>query len=373
MSSEDNGAGGGPPLAGVKVVEIGGGIAAGFAARQFAGYGADVVRIEPWEERPPLTEYEALYLLAGKTRITATPEEFARLARAADVVIEDGMPGTLARLGVPVDALRAANPALVVVSITPFGQTGPYRDFKATNLVSFAMGGIMGITGDRERHPLVTGGANQAHYWGGLHGFSAAVTALVGAQLQGEGDWLDISMQACAAGTLELYGSGTAMGGPVMPRLGNQTLAEWGIYPCIDGYVGVFTLQRQVKGLFDAMGKSELYTPDAFADPLYRRVHVEEMTVLMYEFTLQYTMQELLDLGRQWKVPIGAAKTPGELLESEAFAERGVWDEVQSDHGPLKVPGRVLPGFGWNPLTTVHPVQAGTAALGNAWTEAVTA
>lgn len=359
-----------PPLTGVRVVEIGGGVAAAFVGRQFAGHGADVVRVEGLADGPPLTEHEATYLLAGRPRVTATPAEVARLAAVADVLVEDGAPGRLEALGLAVPALRAANPALVVVSITPFGQTGPYRTFRATNLVSFAMGGIMGLTGDPDRHPLVTGGANQAHVWGALHAFSAAVTALLGAQLHGEGDWVDISMQACAAGTLELYGPGTANGGPVVRRLGNQTLAEWGVYPCADGWMGVFALQRQVKGLFDAMGVPERFTPDTFADPLYRRTHVEELTVMLYEFALAHTMDELLALGRRHKVPIGVARTPDQLRSSDALAARGLWDDVDDDLAPgttVQVPARVLPGLAWRPLTSVQPVVHGIGGLGPVW------
>ena len=176
---------------------------------------------------------------------------------AADILVEEGPPGRLERLGLNPAELRAAKPSLVIMSISPFGQTGPYRDYKSTNIVSFAMGGIMSLTGAFDRQPLVSGGS-QAQYLGGLHGFAAAVTAHLGAVLNGEGDWIDISLQDVSAGMLELYAPSTAVGGPVLPRMGNQTRAEWGIYPLLDGWVGIFALQRQVRNLFDAIGDPEL-------------------------------------------------------------------------------------------------------------------
>ena len=129
------------------MLEIGGGIPAAFATRLLAGFGADVVRVEGHAEGPPLTDAEEVYLVAGKRRVSGDVNVRA-LARASDILVEDGAPGRLEALGLPPGELRSAQPSLVIVSITPFGQTGPYRDYKATNIVSFALGGIMSLTGD---------------------------------------------------------------------------------------------------------------------------------------------------------------------------------------------------------------------------------
>ena len=133
------------PLAGVRVLEIGGGIAAGYATRWMAGFGADVIRTEgaPGE----LTPDEEVYLVAGKRRIVASDAELRRLAIVTDILVEDGVPGAIAAHGLAPAVLRAANPALVGLSITPFGQTGPYSGFAATNIVAHAVGGIMSLTG----------------------------------------------------------------------------------------------------------------------------------------------------------------------------------------------------------------------------------
>ena len=125
----------------------------------------------------------------------------------------------------------------MVTSISPFGQTGPYAEYQSTNAVSFAIGGIMSLTGDFHREPLVTGGSH-AQYFGGLHAFGATITAYFGAVMQGEGDWIDISLQEAASATIELYAPLAAYTGYVTPRMGNQSRAEWGIYPCADGYAG---------------------------------------------------------------------------------------------------------------------------------------
>ena len=164
-------------LEGVRVLEVGGGFAAAFAARWLAGFGADVVRVDPLEES--LTADEQVYLLAGKRRIAANAGQLRALALAADIVIEDQKPGTLAGWGMSPPGLRKEKPALVVVSVTPFGQTGPYATYEADNIVAFAMGGLMSLTGHPAREPLMTGGS-QAYCLGAINAFGAAVTALTG-------------------------------------------------------------------------------------------------------------------------------------------------------------------------------------------------
>ena len=168
-------------LEGVRVLEIPGGIASGFATKQLAGYGADVVIVEGHSDSPVLTEDETTYLTAGKKRVDGNDVDLAALVRAADIVVEEGTPGRL-----PIDEWRRDNPSLVVTSISPFGQTGPYAHYAATNAVSFALGGIMSLTGDYFREPLVTGGS-QAQYYAGLHAFAATATGYLGAALLEQG------------------------------------------------------------------------------------------------------------------------------------------------------------------------------------------
>src|SRR5262245_29355537 len=102
------------PLEGVRVLELGGGIAAAFATHMLAGFGADVVRVEGLLDGPPLTPVEEVYLVAGKRRVASGEVDLAALARAADILVEDGRPGRLDELGLGPDALRADRPSLVI-------------------------------------------------------------------------------------------------------------------------------------------------------------------------------------------------------------------------------------------------------------------
>ncbi|GAB4330155.1 MAG: CoA transferase [Dehalococcoidia bacterium] len=355
----------GLPLEGVRVLEVGGGIAAAYATRWLAGYGADVVRTEG----PPdvLTDDETIYLVSGKRRIAADVPQLRALALAADIVVDDGPPGSLAERGLDPEGLRREKPPLVVVSITPFGQAGPYAEYRATNIVAHAAGGIMSLTGLPERPPLQNAGS-QAFYLGGLNGFAAAVTAYYGALVQGEGDRVDISMQECAAGMLELFGPRSAYTGegPVV-RSGNHVSAVWGIYQVKDGWGGVCALGRQIPGLFAAIGDPDLQD-ERFLDPVKRLENNDELAARMFAWFAERTKQELLELGVRYRVPFGAVLTPLELLENPSLNERGYFDAVETPAGTARVPGRPFLGFGWR-AGTLHEPAADTHEVVRDWLE----
>jgi CoA:oxalate CoA-transferase len=350
------------PLHGVRVLEVGGGIPAAFAAHLLGGYGAEVVRVEGlWEPVLPLTDDEELYLLAGKRRVAGVDGgTLARLAAAADIVIEDSPPGT-----VDVASWRRERPELVVVSVTPFGQDGPRATEPADNLISFAASGMMSLTGDPDRAPLVTGGS-QAQYVGGLNAFSAALAAHFGAVMQGEGDHVDLSIQECLAGMLELYGPASAAGEPPALRFGNYHRAAWALYPCGDGFAGVFCLERQIPALFAAIGAPEL-DEARFRDPVQRSEHDEELSAHVISWMVDHTGDELLAIGQQRRIPLGKVRTPAELLGSPALVERGFFDDVcrAGTAATTRVPGRPFAGLGWQGggvLTAAEPAPDGVLA-----------
>lgn len=352
-----------PVLKGVRVLEVGAGISVAFAAKWLAGFGADVVRIDPFNE--VLTSDEQVYLFAGKRRL-GPDTEVAPLALAADIVIEGDQPTGDSATGrrLDVEALRTKKPELVVVSITPYGQDGPNASRETTNITAFASGGIMSLTGMPQREPLLTGGS-QAFYLGGINGFGAAVTAYLGSLIHGEGDWVDISVQESMAGMLELYGPGGAAHGVASVRAGNHVRAAWGIYPCADGFAGVCALERQVPALFSVIGDPELDEP-RFRDRLQRPEHDDELQAKFYGWFAEHTKQEILDLGAKHKVPFGAVMTPNDLLENPGLAERGFFDAVATPEGVAMVPGRPFLGLPWVP-GDLHEPGADTTEVMAEW------
>jgi crotonobetainyl-CoA:carnitine CoA-transferase CaiB-like acyl-CoA transferase len=213
------------PLHGITVLDLTHHVAGPFATHLLAAYGADVIKIErpgtgdparmsgtfvggePHQDRS--TRF--LYLNTGKRSLVLDlkraegRERFLELARQADAVVENFAPRVLPSLGLDWSTLRAVNPRLVLTSISNFGQTGPHRDWAATNLTLFAAGGQMALTGESDREPLVNGGT-QALMQAGLHGFAATVTALFGARSHGRGAQVDISIQEVQAASLEAAG-----------------------------------------------------------------------------------------------------------------------------------------------------------------------
>ncbi len=286
------------------------------------------------------------------------------LALAAEIVVEDAAPGSLAARGLdPPDLLREKS-SLVITSISPFGRDGPYAGYESTNLVAHALGGILSLTGLASRPPLCNGGS-QAEYLGGLNAFGASLTAYFGALVHGEGDWIDISLQDCAAGMLELYGPRGAVEGEATVRLGNQVSATWGLYPCADGFAGLCALARQIPAFFELLGDPDLQD-ERFSDPLKRLENNDELEARVWVWFSDKTREELLELGAKHKVPLGAVRTPRELLESAALRERGFFDELDTPAGRARVPGRPFLGLVWR-AGALRAEAADTAEVARDW------
>src|SRR5262249_10157037 len=248
--------------------------------------------------------------------------------------------------------LREQKPALVVTSLTAFGQTGPHAGWESTNLTAHASGGILSVTGVRGRPPLANG-ASQALQLPGLERFPASVTPSLGAPAAGEGDWIALSAQECAASMLEFHGPRSATDGLPAPRLGNRTTAIWGLYRCLDGFAGVCSLQRQARALLEGMGDPDLLQP-RFLDPMERITDDKELGQRVERFFSDKKKAELLALGLELRVPFGAVLTPLELLDSPALAQRGFFDDVSTPDGVARIPGRPFLGLDWRagPLST---------------------
>jgi crotonobetainyl-CoA:carnitine CoA-transferase CaiB-like acyl-CoA transferase len=215
----------------LRVLDLSEGVAGAYCAKLLAGFGADVIKIErpgggdplrrhgPFPDDLPHPEKGALflYLNTGKKSITL---DFAqrsgalilrRLVEGAEVVVESFPPGWLAELGLGYESLARIKPRLVMTSVTPFGQDGPYAGYRATNLTAFAAGGQMAVTGEPDREPLKNGGY-QAEYQAGLHAFAATAVAAFSADATEVGQHIDLAALECMASALEPYVSSWARG-----------------------------------------------------------------------------------------------------------------------------------------------------------------
>jgi crotonobetainyl-CoA:carnitine CoA-transferase CaiB-like acyl-CoA transferase len=243
------------------------------------------------------------------------------LLERADVFVTDLPARELDPLGFSWTALHERWPSLIMTRVTPFGDTGPYRRYAATNLICLALGGQLKITGDPGRPPLSNFGA-QAGYQAGLSAFAGTVANLLLRDADGAGDYLDLSAQDVVATNLE-HRSPALNLGLVAKRAGLNVSATYGVYPCADGWVYLTAFAPSLWERLKAMTKlSELDEP-RFATQASRLAHNDELQAVLTRWTLSKTGVELRALARRGD-PLTVAETPESLLRSEQWANRHV-------------------------------------------------
>lgn len=247
------------PLSGIRVLDASG-PAGAYCSKLFADLGAEVVLVEPREghalrRRGPYVGDVAdaersipfAYFHANKRGITLDldqpegQERFRRLARKADLVIESELPGVMASRNLAAADLIAASPKLVVTSITPFGQSGPYSHFLGEDLTLLAMGGLLYISGYPDAAPTRIYG-DQSSLMAAMFSAVASLVAVMDAESpEGKGQHVDVSIQECVAMALENTAPFFDLEGRVRKRTGlMQRYSGAGLFPCLDGYIYVF-------------------------------------------------------------------------------------------------------------------------------------
>lgn len=348
-------------LSGVKVLDLTHFIAGPYCTKLLADYGAEVIKVErpgigdstrrmgPFFGDDPHPEKSGrfLYLNTNKKGITLNLKTKAgvgilkKLAADADILVENFSPGVMQRLGLDYEELKKINPRLTVTSISNFGQTGPYRDFKSSELVGDAMGGWMMVVGDPERQPLKPGGS-QAQHVGGLFGSVGTMTAFYGSQDTGVGQHVDISLMEAVLYIQMNITSTYSYHEQITKRNGNFVWPPPGsIIPCKDGYIGVIAVTNsQWEKLCDWMGIPELIEDPAFANVVDRTENLDLLLAHIISWAMDYTPDELFREAQKRKIPFGIPASSKMLLESNHLKERGYFVEV--DHpatGKVLYPG----------------------------------
>jgi crotonobetainyl-CoA:carnitine CoA-transferase CaiB-like acyl-CoA transferase len=347
------------PLAGVTAIDLSTGVGALFCAKLLADYGADVIKIEPPGGDPsrtlgpfptdtpnPERSPAFLYLNTNKRSIVLDLEQPAdrdivlSLIDRADVVVESFQPGSMASLGLSWDTLKARKPSLVLTSVTPFGQDGPYAGYNAPNLVAYAMGGQMSMTGEPDREPLKAGGY-QAEYQAGLNAFAATVASLFAAQRSGQGEHIDLAAMQCMAATLEASLPFYAYLGRVTgSRRGNVMSSLIGIYPCADGYLGIHAMPRNWGPLAETMGMPFLATDERFSTQRARMEHNDELVATLYAWAADQHKKEVYTRAGTMRGPVAYVHTLEDLQQSPQLHARNYFQQI--DHpvaGRLTYPG----------------------------------
>jgi crotonobetainyl-CoA:carnitine CoA-transferase CaiB-like acyl-CoA transferase len=334
-------------LSGLSVLELGEMVAAPYCAKLLGDLGADVLKVEspgagdparlrgPFPDAEPHPERSALflYLNTSKRSITLDLESeegrriFARLTEGVDVLVEDRTPGALADLGLSYDALAADNPGIVVTSITPFGQTGPNRRHRSQHLNLYHSAGHTSPFGapapEDGRAPSKAGGY-LGEYDAGLTAALGTLAAVLGRELSGRGQHVDVSKQE-AMMCLERVTIGRYANEPD-PFAGRP---PGGLVRAKDGYFIFTTLQpHQWDGMVETMGRPAWADASWCQDPAERRERAEEIQRHIGEWAAGLTRDEIYHRAQAHGAPVAPVRSVSEVMEWNQAREREFFREL---------------------------------------------
>ena len=357
-------------LDGVRVLDLTHHIAGPWCTKLLADYGADVLKVEPpggdpARGTPPFFHDEVhqdksllfLYLNTSKRGITLNLKSsegkrvFFELVKDADVVVENYSPRVMPSLGIDYETLREHNPSLVMASISNFGQTGPYRDYKATEIVAYALGGLMYIFGNYDREPLKHA-LHQAQFKAGTDAASAALMALYHQRLTGEGQHVDVSVQEAITSTLRDVVDNYTYTGAVRRRQPNHSGDLTRLRAASDGYIlpnpgiGAGLNWRSV---VEFLEKPEL-DDERFADASARLANAEELGKILDRCFETKKKADVFYAAHERRFIYGIVQSPEEVLDNPQYQHRGYF--VEQDHpivGPATYPGApfIMSGTPW--------------------------
>jgi benzylsuccinate CoA-transferase BbsE subunit len=318
--------------------------------RLLADMGADVIKIEPpggdsarrigpFVDDLPHPDRSLFFWFYNLNKRSITlniahkegGEVFLAMVKSADLVIESFKPGRMDEFGLGWETLHQANPALIFLSITPFGQTGPYRNHEADDTVLTALSGMLYVNGSPGRKPVRPLGL-QAYHSAAHYGAIGAMCALFARERDGLGQWLDLSMQEAAVSALE-HVAGSYFGeGRIEPRRGTL---HWSRYfrvgKCRDGYIMHCTLGdwTSLVEWIAADGKAQDLTAPRWQDVLYRAEHAEHLFDILDDWVKEYRREELLDRAQMLRLPYATVRNPEALFDDEQLAARGYFVSVE--------------------------------------------
>jgi len=360
------------PLAGLKVVEMGQLIAGPFACKTLGDFGADVIKIEPPSTESslggdPLRRWRMLKddtsvwwqvqsrnkrSLALNLKDPEAQEIVRALAREADVLIENFRPGTLEEWGLGPDRLMALNPSLIILRISGYGQTGPYRDRPGFGVVAEAMGGLRHLTAEPGRVPVRVG-VSIGDTLASLHGVIGILIALQHRHKtvsekcpRGEGQVIDVALYEavfnCMESLLPEYSAFGAVRGPAGSAL--PGIAPTNAYRCKDNAYALIAGNGDsiFRRLMKLIGRDDLGNDPTLADNAGRVARVAELDKAIGDWSIQRTVDEVLKALDDAKVPAGKIYSIADIAADPHYQARGMLETVEMDDGSvLAVPGIV--------------------------------
>ncbi len=347
------------PLAGLKVLELGQLIAGPFAAKTLADFGADVVKIEPPRSGDPLRQWRLLHegtsvwwQVQSRNKRSVTldlrqPEAreiVRRLATECDVLVENFKPGVMEKWGLGYEALSAANPGLIMLRVSGYGQTGPYKDRPGLGVVAEAMGGLRHLTGEPGRVPVRVG-VSIGDTLASLHGVIGVLMALHHRHLSGRGQVVDVALFEAVFNCMESLLPEYSAFGAVREAAGSALpgIAPSNAYPCADGWVLVAGNGDSIfSRLMSAIGRDDWAQDPALVGNAARVARVQEIDAAIGAWTSVRNVNDVLDALNAAQVPAGRIYTARDIAQDPHYRARGMIERLTSAEGlEVDVPGIV--------------------------------
>ena len=313
--------------------------------RQFADWGAKVIKIEMPEEGPVSTQsdFSARHdpdfqnLHRNKRGMTLNLKNadgtaiLRRLVERADIIVENYRPNVKRRLGIDYEALSAVNPRLIYASISGFGQDGPYGDRPGVDQIAQGMSGMMSITGEPGRGPMRAGVA-LADLSAGLFAAIGILIALHERQRSGRGQWVHSSLLQAQIFMLDFQAARYTMAGDVPKQVGNNhpTGSPTGMFPTQDGYANLAPTPVMWRRFCKAIKRDDLIEHPHYATPKARREHRQELHDLLSEITVKMTTDALISLLNEAGIPCGPIYSIDQTFADPQVRHLGIAQSVKS-------------------------------------------
>ena len=336
-------------LEGVRVLELGNMVSAAYATKLLADLGADVIKVEepggdlartrgPFPQGQPDPEQSGLFLYLNTNKrgvtldIRQDAERLRTLIAQTDVLIHNYTPPAMAELGLSYATFQQANPSLVMCSITPFGLTGPYKDYRAYELNLAHGGGWAWLSpgaSDWPDLPPLKAAGHQADFQGGLAAAMTSLAAYGKAYETGQGEHIDLSIQEFVASFLEQNFVYYSYMGQVASRLGRRLIYPWGMYQCQDGLIFVVTVEQdQWERLVDLMGNPEWASWEIFKDPFVRAENWDVLKTYLDEWMQGWTVQDLFEAGQERRICFAPVLSMETMAQQEQLKARNFFVDV---------------------------------------------
>jgi len=352
-NSQGNTDANGGALHGYKVIDFGQMVSAPFCAKLFSDFGADVIKVEPprgdasrhigpFPNDEPHPEKSGLFFINNTNKRGVTCDVlsergrtlFLRLVQAADILIENNLPAQMKAWGLTYDVLAEANPDLVVISITPFGQTGPYSGWNGYDLNAYHLSGASSRYCGRPGEAPLEHGTFAADYFGGVTAAAWGLAAAYGRRVLGTGQQIDVS---CAEAIAAAFVGGQNIGGMAQngtfdkrTGVGMPLGAPATIIPCKDGHVWMLALEPgQWNGLREVMGNPEWADLEIFQDMFTRAQNADVIYPFIEEWAMQHSKMEIMDKCQAAGCPITAVFTIAEAAEHPHLQARHYFVDVE--------------------------------------------